>query len=116
MRPGGARSWYAHFRTLPTCLAYLLQRPKGILKPSNQADQTQDMTQDISDAYQNISPNISPNDSEITGNMSSVVAAEFHTHVHDNESRKSFGGRRVSFAAHAHVRYVLRVLVLYESF
>jgi hypothetical protein len=108
----GARSWYASFRMPPTCLAYLLQRPKGILKPSNQADQTQDTTQDISDAFQNISPTNSLNDSELTGNMSSAVAAEFHTNVHDNQSRKSFGGRRVSFAAHAHVRYVLGVLVL----
>jgi hypothetical protein len=107
-----AHYWCVHPRAPLRCPTQSSQRPtKGILKPSNQADQTPDTTQDVQ-TYQNISPNASPDDTDMTANISNATVAEFRTDVHDNQSRKSFGGRRVSFAAHAHVRYVIRAWAL----
>ncbi|KAF8078326.1 Spc7 kinetochore protein-domain-containing protein [Lyophyllum atratum] len=39
-------------------------------------------------------------------NATQDITRDFHTRIHDNTTRKSFGGRRVSFAENVHVRLI----------
>ncbi|GLB36475.1 putative spc7 kinetochore protein [Lyophyllum shimeji] len=46
----------------------------------------------------------SPDDANATQSMD--ITKDFHTRIHDNTTRKSFGGRRVSFAESVRVRLI----------
>ncbi|KAG6866877.1 hypothetical protein C0991_008814 [Blastosporella zonata] len=94
--PGDRLSPFAKARRSLVPRKSILKTFTNILHNDNDTPESQSSSQ----------PAYLPSSLDDTTNQSMDFTRDFQTRIHDNTTRKSFGGRRVSFAENVHVRLI----------